>query len=267
MTIALTAALMMPTAVAAQIEIRSGSIVEREARPGERYSGVITLGNPTDGPVEAKLYQTDYLAYADGRTLYGAPGTTPRSNAKWIAFSPSYVMIPSHQTVDVSYTVTVPPRDAAPLPGTHWSMLMVEVIAKTSPESRLHAASTPQVHVGVEAHVRYAIQLVTHLLPRGATKVAFGDVKVAMVDGRRLLLWDIVNTGERGIHPKLSIELYDESGTLAGKLSQGREPLYPGSSLRQRFDLTRFKPGRYRALLLVDGGGDDVIGGQITLTF
>lgn len=266
LTLALLAAVMAPAGAAAQINVQSGTIVEREAHAGESYSGVITLGNPTGEPVEAKLYQTDYLAYADGRTRYGEPGTTPRSNAKWIAFSPSYVMIPSRRTVEVSYTVTVPRPGDDLLAGTHWSMLMVEVIPKSSAESRLHAVAQSEVQIGVQAHVRYAIQLVTHVLPRGDAKVTFGDVKVVTRDGRRLLLWDVVNSGQRGIHPKLSLELYDESGALAEKLTQGREPLYPGTSLRQSFDLTRLAPGRYRALLLVDAGGDDVFGGQITLT-
>jgi hypothetical protein len=266
LTLALLAAAAAPAGARAQINVQSGSVVERVAHPGERYSGVITLRNSSAEPVEAKLYQTDYLTYADGRTLYGEPGTTARSNAKWIAYSPSYVMIPPRQTTDVSYTVTVPHPGADSLAGTYWSMVMVEEIPRSSAESRMRAGEQRQVQIGIQTRVRYAVQMVTELVPGGEAKVTFGDVKVVTKDGRRLLLWDVVNTGQRGFHPQLSLELYDETGALAGKLTQGREPLYPGTSLRQGFDLTRFRSGRYRALLLVDAGGDDVYGGQITLT-
>ena len=44
-----------------------------------------------------------------------------------------------------------------------------------------------------------------------------------------------------------------------------REITYPGTSLREQFDLGTLPAGRYRALVTMDAGHDAVFGGQYTL--
>ncbi len=65
----------------------------------------------------------------------------------------------------------------------------------------------------------------------------------------------------------MSLELYNESGELVKKASQSRGLLYPGTAARQVFDVGKVPPGQYTAVLVADGGGDKVFGGQFKVSY
>ncbi len=106
------------SAALAQISVIGELSHDRESRPGERYDGVITVKNDSNEPQEVKVYQTDYMFFRDGTNNYGEPGTIPRSNAKWISFSPSFVTVPPQSTVNINYTVNVPQDSVKKLVGS-----------------------------------------------------------------------------------------------------------------------------------------------------
>jgi hypothetical protein len=103
---------------------------KKTVRPGERYEGVVTVKNRGDTAAEVRLYQTDYLFYADGRNIYGEPGSAPRSNAPWITAGPAQLTVPPKGTSTFHYTVKVPEKND--LKGSFWSLLMVEPLAPPS---------------------------------------------------------------------------------------------------------------------------------------
>ncbi|HET7552516.1 MAG TPA: hypothetical protein VFK04_14595 [Gemmatimonadaceae bacterium] len=250
---------------AAQISISSPSVMEQGASPGESYSGTVLLRNRSAEMQEAKIYQTDYLTFADGTTSYGEAGSTPRSNARWITIQPTYVTVPPHQTIEARYTVRVPAASASPLAGSYWSMIMVEGIPKGSAESRVAAGAQRKVQVGIVTRLRYAVQIVTNIGTTGSRKVQFANPKTIATGNGKELQFDLVNTGERAYAPRISLELYTEAGEQAAVRTTTRELTYPGTSLRQSFDLGGLAAGRYRALVVVDAGGDDVFGAQFTI--
>jgi hypothetical protein len=257
----------LSSTTAAQISISSPSVMEQLASPGESYTGTVLLRNRSAEVQEAKIYQTDYLTFADGTTSYGEAGSTPRSNARWITIQPTYVSVPPHQTVEVAYTVRVPGASASALAGSYWSMIMVEGIPKGSAESRVGAAAAAQrkVQVGIVTRLRYAVQVVTNIGATGSRKVQFANPKTVATAGGKELQFDLLNTGERAYAPRISLELYTEAGEQAAVRTTTRELTYPGTSLRQSFDLGGLAAGRYRALVVVDAGGDDVFGAQFTI--
>ncbi len=139
----------------AQISVRSSLSDDREAVSGMVYEGTILIKNETGEPQQAKIYQTDYLFFYDGTNLFAEPGSTPRSNAGWIQFSPSVLTLPPYETLPVQYVVTVPDTiEGQPLEGTYWSMLMIEGIPPDSPESTLPSASN-EVQYGIRQVMRY----------------------------------------------------------------------------------------------------------------
>lgn len=256
----------LPGAASAQIAIISESVLERPAAPGESYTGVIHLRNSSAEPHDARVYQTDYLFYADGKNIFGIPGSAPRSNARWVTFTPDYVTVPAGQTVSVQYSVVVP-EGGSPLVGTYWSMLMVETVAPGSPESEQQAGAQPQL--GLRTTMRYGTQIVTHVGDTGLMDLAFDNVAATPArnaDGANLSL-DVTNTGERGARARMTLELYDAAGNLVRKLEQQRGLLFPGTSFRQHFQLGSLPSGRYKAVVLADAGGDEIFGGEYTLTF
>ena len=236
---------------------------DREARPGETYHGTIVVKNDTNEPQEAKIYQTDYLFYSNGTNSYGEPGSHARSNARWITFGPSYLELPPQALITIQYTVTVPVRRDS-LIGTYWSMLMVEGIAKGSPESTRDPAK--KADMGIMQTIRYGIQVATHI-GAGERLVEFKSPQVVNSDGKRLFQVDVENTGTRGIRPEVSLEVFNEKGQSMGTFSGARFRIYPGTSVRQLIDLSSVRAGSYKALFVVDAGGEDIFGAQYTLKF
>ncbi len=258
---------LLAAGLAAQVSVIGELSQDKDTKPGDSYTGVIVVRNDTNEPQEAKIYQTDYSFQCDGTNNYGEPGTLPRSNAKWIAFSPSYLTLPALATMAVNYTVTVP-KDLAgkKLVGTYWSMLMVEGIQKGSAESSL-PQKDKKAQMGIMQTIRYGIQIASSIANTGAKKIEFLGVAIDTTGGKRALRIDIKNTGDIGMRPDVTLQLFDAKGAPVGKFTGVKYRIYPGTSVRQLIDVKSVPQGTYKALVVVDAGGDDVYGGQYTLKF
>jgi hypothetical protein len=256
-------ALIAPAAARAQIAVLSSTVEEKIAAPGEKYTGVIVVSNPTAQPQVARIYQTDYRFAADGTAHYDDAGSTARSNASWITPQASRIMIPANSQVDVPYAVAVPMGDS--LRGTYWSMIMVEG-APAEPAGSKAATDKPAVAIG--AVMRYAVQLATHIRSSGTRTVQFGSPAASTTTtGTAALDVDMTDTGERGFRPTLWVEVYDAQGTLRAKAKQTRGLLYPGTSLHQHFDLGKLASGTYKAVIFADTGEDAVFATQYTINY
>jgi hypothetical protein len=241
---------------------------DKEAKPGEKYDGSIIVKNDSDEPQEVKVYQTDYLFACDGTNNYADPGSTARSNAKWVSFSPSFFTVAPRSTATVNYVIQVPAESADKrLVGSYWSMLMIEGVAKGSAESASQKdAKKPQM--GIRQTIRYGVQVATHIAQTGTKKIDFLDAKlVTKDDGKRFLQVDIGNSGEVWVRPSMYVELFDDKGVSKGKFPGVAHRLYPGTSVRQMIDMSSIAKGSYKALVVVDAGGDDAYGAEYNLKF
>ncbi len=257
--------LLIPYAARAGVSVAGGLSHEKKSNPGPgvTYKGSILIRNTGDEPQEVKVYQTDYLFFFDGRNIYGQPGKDPRSNANWLIFNPHRTIIPPNGTATVNYTAKVP--DDPNLVGTYWSMLMVEGIPKSSPESS--EAEKGKTKLGITQIMRYGIQMITHIGETGERKLKFLNTKLLKEAERRVLQVDLENIGQRWLRLSLWVELYDESGRYIGKFDGGRKRLYPGTSVRHKVDLSSVPKGDYKAMVVADCGGDYIFGANYNLKF
>jgi len=210
----------------ANVAIIGGLTNEHIAKPGETYQGNITLANLDEEPQEVRIYQTDYAFFADGKAIYGDPGSIARSNTSWITFSPSRLTIPPKGNSEVIYTVKVPL--SMELIGTYWSMIMVEGLPNVTPED----IQDDKPKVGIKTVIRYGVQMVTHIRDTGIRKLKFLDTKLIKADNGKILQVDIENIGERMVRPLLWCEIYDTKGTLITRLEGRKLRTYPGTSVR-----------------------------------
>jgi hypothetical protein len=232
---------------------------EMTSASGRSYSGTIVLQNTGDEEMEVDLYQTDYRFSADGKNDYGEPGKAARSNASWIAFSPRHLSMPPRQKAEVSYTVRVP--DDGTLAGSYWSLLMVEGLPKPVAEG----PKKEQPMLTLKTVLRYGIQMITNIGDTGTRLLKFSAARL-LRDGRsRSLQIDVENAGERWLQPAFWVELYDGKGILSGRFEAEKQRLFPGTSVRFRFDLSAMPEGGYRCLAVADCGGDDLFGANYTL--
>lgn len=247
----------------AQVSVLSSTVEEREVALGQTYTGRIVIANTSSTPQSVRLYQTDYSFKADGTSLFADPGTTPRSNAAWIAPQATNVTVPANSEITVPYSIKVPATDS--LVGTFWSAIMVEGAEAPPPPT---AGRAGQAQVGIGAVIRYAVQVATHVGATGAGAVKFENPQaVKTTTGTAALDIDVVSSGSRAVRPLMSVELYDASGVLKGKGKQQRGLLYPGTSLRQHFDFGALPPGTYKAVVFADTGNEKVLAVQISISY
>jgi hypothetical protein len=217
--------------------------------------------NNSDESAAVEVHQTDYLFQSDGSNDFGPAGEWERSNANWIDFSPNRIVIPPHETHLIDYTVTVPDDDS--LSGTYWSILMVEEVSADTTNGRPaeNQASISQV-------VRYGVQCITNIGMTGSSNLQFiGAELSAATDSTRELRVDVKNAGDRWAVPIAWAELYDETGLSVGKFECDKKRIFPGTSVQFRIQLADSLHGKYKALVVLDSGGENVLGAKYDLEF
>ena len=263
---ALTLLLSLPGLGAAQIAVTSGTLVEQRTAMGQEYLTNISLHNSDSVSRVARLTRRDYRANNDGvQAESPALGQQLRSNALWLHDVPASVIVPPGRSATVTVRVVVP-NDSS-LRGTYWSAILVETGDESEPVLEV-AGDDERKTFGIATRIRYAVQVATHIGTAATSELAFADVR-STVDstGQPVLEFAVQNPGERGLRPKLSLELYNADGEIIARQQQQRGLLYPGDHLQQRFRLEGVTPGEYTALVLADAGGSEVFGAQLRLRF
>jgi len=244
----------------AQIQVVGSLTAQRSAKPGEVYEGTIALTNAGDAPEEAKIYQRDYFFFADGTVLYAEPSTEDSSNASWITFTPNLLTVPPKERAEVGYRVRVP--TGAPLDGTYWSLILVEGV----PKSRQAAEEEPErLTLNFRQVTRYAIQIVTNVPGAARPDVKFSNTRLLAEETGRTLQVDVENTGLLWTRPAFLVKLFDMLGKPVTELAQPARRIYPGTSIRVVFPLPQLAAGSYKALVVADGGNEDLFGANYTL--
>lgn len=258
---AICCSILPPDAAAAQIMVVGSSVQENQSAPGGTYTGEIRLRNQGPDAKPVRMYQTDYFFQADGTNRFPEPGSHARSNGAWVTVSPTDLVVPAGEDMTVTYQVEVP--SGLSRAGTYWSMIMVEPT-----EPLTDAREDPsRPAIGVRTNVRFGIQIATHVPGDAEHRLRLGDPRVTNGDeGGRQLRFDLVNEGEVGYRPDVSVELYDVAGLLVATLEAQRGLIYPGTSAVQQFDLGDLQDESYEAVVVVDTGALKLFGAQFTLS-
>jgi hypothetical protein len=229
--------------------------------PGEEIEHELVLRNSDDADVLVRIYPTDYVFFADGRSVYGEPGTMERSNAGWFTLSTEWITVPARSEASVYYRGRLPAGEA--LSGTYWSMLMVEPLGP--PESQEVKDQHGRPGIAVATQVRYGIQIITDVGEAAAPDLRFLDRRLIADNGNKVLQLDVENVGDRWVYPLTWVELYDQTGSLVGRIESGQKRIFPGCSVRHEFDLSGVAKGKYTALVIIDNTDEHVFGAQYNL--
>ena len=227
------------------------------ARPGDIYRGSIAIRNAGAAVAQVKLYQPDYAFFADGNNNFDLPGSHSRSNGPWLQLNREQIAIAPHSAVTVDYEVRVP-ADAS-LMGTYWSVVMVQELPAVEASGVAHAG------MKLSQTLRHAIQIVTEMGDSGRSEVAFRNGRLVREGAKREFDIDLQNTGDRWLRTDVWLELHDSAGHIVGRFPAPRRRTFPGTSVRNRIELSAAPAGKYVGLLVADGGRNDLFGMQIEL--
>jgi len=253
----LTAFLLATPATQAGLVIVGETVQRAALTPGATFNGTITIFNNGSGAIEARIYQTDYTFKASGENDYGAPGSAPRSNAKWFTLDANQLSIPTNGTVTLNYRGTVPAD--AKLAGSFWSLVMVEQTEAIVAPAK--GAATDR-SAAIRTVVRHAVQIISDVGTAAPAELKILDRKLEADASSKAFTIDVENRGQWLTRPDVSMEIFDGAGTSTAKVPAAKVRLYPSCSFRYRFDLTTLKSGKYTALIMLDSGDDNVSGAQ-----
>jgi hypothetical protein len=243
----------------AQVQVSSSLTLVGREMPGGSYEGSIQLKNLGNKAEEVRIYMKDYFYFADGRSVYEAPGSNERSNALWIEFFPNILTIAPRAEAEIGYRVQIPDRPE--LAGTYWSLLFVEEVPTQTDTPKSEDSFT----LSITQVVRYGIQLVTEIGDTGYGLLAIENPAVNQEDQRNALEIDVINTGTIWLQPTFTCTIFDLLGNELEVVEGGEKRLYPGTSAKLAFRLSELVSGKYRALVLADAGGENLFGANYTL--
>ena len=128
--------------------------------------------------------------------------------------------------------------------------------------------STDQNKTLVRQVVRYGVQCVTHIRDTGIPQVQFTGSRMVEADHeQRELQVDVENTGARWIVPAPYVELFDANGQAAGRFECAKKRIFPGTSVRFQINLGATPSGKYKALVVLDSGEQQLYGAKYDLEF
>lgn len=232
--------------------------------PGSVIEGKLRLINGNQASEEIKIYQEDYLFNSDGTNSFPNPGSSPRSNAKWIKFYPERLILEPGQQGEVSYRIEVPSKGE--LAGSYWSLMLVEALAADDPTLTGPVDPKSKPSVGIKTQLRYGHQILTTIKDSGRHKLKFKNGAIRKNKNRLFFDVDIENIGDLYSKPVIEMEVFDNKGVALGRLSAGSRQVLPSCSVRFSFDVTDYPSGSYTGLVIANSRDHEVTGRKFSFT-
>lgn len=250
-------ALLLSSCAVAQIELESDLVLDLVVDPAERYQGHLALRNIGEETATVRLYKKDYRFNSLGESYFEEPGSMPRSNSNWIELPSTVVRVPAKEVLTLSYAIEVPADPE--LSGTYWSLIFVE-------NAEEDGDGIESTGFGLRQVVRYGVQVATTIRGSGPAQLHFTK-PVLLGEAPEALAFavDVQNVGEVFVRPGFRLDVYGSGGVHVGSFHSERLRIYPGTSVRAVFDISRMNPGKYHALFIADAGGEDVFGARYSL--
>lgn len=236
---------------------------------GAATTATVRLTNPGPGAQQLQIDLRDYDRDRDGSLRLLPPGSHPRSLAPYIVVSHTQLtLVPGAQTL-LTLSVRLPEGASGPL----WTGVLIH-----TPEA--NPTEPPSEGMAI------TLQVVQQLL----LKVRRSDPQNAVNQGRitaaDVLFADPVSEDDKAAALRISFE-YENTGTTfqqpwgevrlidtEGRLRLTQEipafPMLPGGRRRLIVELTPpepLPPGAYIALIILDFGGDYLLGAQVHFFF
>jgi len=152
LAIVATALLLTTPAVGSSAERPAGldvspSLLEVTIKPGDRLERTVTVTNPGEEPLAISIEAGDWTMDATGEVHFEGPGSHPRSCARWIAVSPSKLVLPPRGQSAVQLSFQSPPEFS----GTHWAVVFFSLADRASAIEGRPVTVAPRVGLTVYA--------------------------------------------------------------------------------------------------------------------
>jgi hypothetical protein len=238
---------------------------------GEEHFGEICLKNIGSSKTKISIKQFDMAADSKGHITLIGPHQLPRSNAKWISFSPKQIEIDGNSKATIHYKINVPAEGQMGLfpnskpnnpTGTFCSLIMVE--SGPIPYT-IEEPNGNNVKLNINAEVQYGIQIITDIGKNFGQQLRFVESKLVINNSGKHLVVTAINAGELLSKAELRVELYDKDGSQLKTFRSKKNKIYPNAVLTDRFNMNNVPPGEYKAMVFADGNDKKMFERQFEL--
>jgi len=240
--------LLSPPIAQASINVKPRKI-SFPAPAEEPYSDSFRIEN--EGKIrESVIVRTsDWTMDKYGRVSFRSPGSLDRSLNPKLSFSPARLEIPPGETRKVNFQI-------GPTSGeeSRWGVFLIRSI-------RERGRQKEGVNIGVK--VQHAVTL----YQKGAKRKKEGEITAVSVkkgEGKISFLVRFENNCESFLRPKGRVEIKDMEGNSVEKVKIKRHVILPHHEriLVAEVEKSALGKGKYLALVIMDFGGDHLVGAQ-----
>jgi len=217
--------------------------------PGENVSQVLTFGNSTSVPVSYIARIQDFERDSTGTKVYYEAGTKPSSNAKWISFSSSSIVVPPGGTKEVVVSLNIP---AGSKRLTNSMVFFTQVKEQTAEQIKTKS-------FGINVLIELGVQI--YYSPPGVNPgefefIAFNDLGTFIQKDKktRRLGLKVHNSGEINKDAFIRFELTNKETGEEIKIAPITVAMLPGAMQWVYVDLPIDLKGNYLVVALLDAG-------------
>ena len=230
-------------------------------KPGQSKTVNIQVNNKLHRKMQFNIYPADWHRDTTGAHVYSAPGTEPRSCARWLTVTPTFIEVDSNSIGTVSVTLRIP-DSAEAVKEMKWAMVFIESIEVSKAPSL-----TKEMTSEIIPKTRFGIHI--NQTPPDVTFQELKMIGFTPMDGKKDWFRIIgENTGATELLCKSYIELSAVSDGKKYSVDPIQVPLFPGQKRYFDFQLPATLPkGKYTMVGVVDPGNNlDIEAAQMSVT-
>jgi len=217
--------------------------------PGETVTQTITFGNATKNDITYVTRIQDFDRDSTGTKIYYDPNTRPSSNASWISFSTSSIVVPAGGNKQVIVSLNIPAG----------SKKLVNSMIFFTQVNEQTVARNQVKKIGINVLIEMGVQV--YYTPNGLSAgdfeyLAFNDLGI-YDDGRaksRRLALKVHNNGEINKDAFVRFELTNKETGEEIKIKPETLAMLPGATQWIYVDLPLDLKGNYLVVALLDAG-------------
>ncbi len=255
--------LSLTIALNAQIGVSALS-VDLNLPPGGSFAGAYEVINNSQQPRKFTVEIKDYDRNLEGGLVLLAPGTHPRSLAKFLSVMPLEFTLAPGQKRTITFAVQIPNTERGP----NWAAIVVTSLFGSPSPQNPETDQQKQPPIGVQ--IGTAEQFVTKIRRTDPTNA----VNRGRIVGLRALLperdkplrivTEYENSGTTFQQLKVELRIINAKGEIVRQRQLSDVVLLPGGKQRIEIPVTpALAPGAYLALVIIDFGGDVLLAGQV----
>jgi len=232
--------------------------VKLSISPGGTESGYVTVLNyDQNETIHVKVYVNDLVYAPDGSNDFLPEGTTPWTAADWLKIGPTEFDLGPSDQMKVRYVVEVP-EDAK---GGRYGVVFFEI----SPPADELSATT-----GASINIRLGSIFFVTVKGAESYDVELQGLKVSKPDedGAFDISCTVRNNSNILVRPSGPVKIIDSSKTEVAELLLNSQDggIFPRTNreFTVRYDKKKLAPGEYFVQAVLDYGGEDYLGGQIS---